>query len=559
MNDIKNLFLTMIVAFSVIWLWHYVWEKVAHINPTTAGEELYGLSSDTAASTSMKIDNIIQNSQENRIYIDNKMMRGSIYLKGARFDNLVLKGYKTVVQGDEDVTLLAPFTSYQSYFGLFSWTSDDPNLEIPTASTIWKTNNLILSPGNPVTLEWPNSKGVKFINIISVDNQYMFNIRQKIINNSRSKISLYPFAYVNRVMYKPKDTYSILHEGPIAVFDKSVREVSYKEISNDKKRIFKNKKGGWIGLTDKYWFTGIVPNPNIAYESTFYYDYIDQDRDQYRVEYVGQKHVLEPNSSKTIDSMFFTGPKIEDILDAYSDKYNIPLLDRSIDFGWMYFLTKPLCKLLKLLNNLTQNFGIAILILTILVKALMFPLANKSYSSMHKMKKLQPKIEEIKEKYSDDPIKLNNELMALYKRSKISPFSGFLPMLIQVPVFFALYKVLFISLEMRHAPFFGWVLDLSAPDPSSIFNLFGLFPWKLPQMLTIGVWPIIMGLTMYLQQIVNPQPAENIQGKLFKIMPIMFTFLFSSFPVGLIIYWAWNNILSLTHQTLVNYKLADQK
>jgi YidC/Oxa1 family membrane protein insertase len=346
--------------------------------------------------------------------------------------------------------------------------------------------------------------------------------------------------------------YYILHEGPIGVVDGSLDEIKYKTLA-EKGTIEADSKGGWLGITDKYWLATLVPQQDLPIKTAFRHE---TEGDRYQTDFRGPAMTVQPGQTVEVTNRLFAGAKEVKLLDTYSERYGIPLFDRAVDFGWFYFLTKPIFLFLHWLHGVVGNYGVAILLLTLLVKAAFFPLANRSYTAMSKMKGLQPKIQELRERYEDDKAKLNTEMMALYKREGANPVSGCLPIFIQIPVFFSLYKVLFTTIEMRHAPFFGWIHDLSAPDPTNVFTLFGLVPWSPPQMLHLGIWPLVMGLTMFLQQRLNPQPADPAQARIMMLMPLMFIFLFSTFPAGLVIYWAWNNSLSILQQWLIMRRMG---
>ena len=344
----------------------------------------------------------------------------------------------------------------------------------------------------------------------------------------------------------------ILHEGPIGVFNQTLDEVNYDDVAEER-QIERESTGGWLGFTDKYWLASLIPQQDMAYKAAFRHE---AQGDRYQTDFRGPPLTVQPGQTVEVTDRLFAGAKEVKLLDAYSERYNIPLFDRAVDFGWFYFLTKPIFHVLHYLHAAVGNYGIAILILTLIVKALFFPLANKSYKAMSQMKRLQPEMMKLRERFGEDRAKMNQELMGLYKREKVNPVSGCLPIVVQIPVFFALYKVLFVSIEMRHAPFYGWIHDLSAPDPTSFFNLFGLLPFTPPHFLMIGIWPLLMGLTMFLQTKLNPQPADPMQAKVMLMLPLMFIFLFATFPAGLVIYWTWNNLLSITQQWLIMKRMG---
>jgi len=379
----------------------------------------------------------------------------------------------------------------------------------------------------------------------------MLTVVQKVENAGTQPVTLYPYALISRTGTPPVLGFFILHEGLLGVFDNSLKEYTYANMRDEKSGAVKfASTGGWLGITDKYWLVALVPDQAEKVEANFRHTLRDKV-DKYQADYLGAARRLAPGASAESHSLLFAGAKEVRLIDAYKERYNIALFDRTVDWGWFYFLTRPIFYILDYFFTVLGNFGLAILLLTVLVKLLFFPLANKSYKSMSAMKKLQPEMMRLREQYGEDRAKLNQAMMELYKKEKVNPVSGCLPIVIQIPVFFALYKVLFVTIEMRHAPFYGWIKDLSAPDPTSVFNLFGLIPWTPPYLLMVGAWPIIMGITMYLQQKLNPQPPDPVQAKVFMMLPIVFTYMLSAFPVGLVIYWAWNNLLSIAQQWVI--------
>ncbi len=444
------------------------------------------------------------------------------------------------------IVLLSPDRAKGAYHADFGWIAKDTNLKLPDSQTVWKTSSTSLGQDAPVVFEWDNGAGLKFERTITVDDQYMFTVTDRVTNTKDVAVTLSSYGQVNRHETPEVGGFMILHEGPIGVLNGKLTELSYAKLK-EKGTVEESTTGGWIGITDKYWLVALIPNQKTSVKSIFRGQTIE-GIDQYQTETVGPALDLRPGETIESKHHLFAGAKILRLLDDYEAKLGFDKFDLAVDFGWFYFLTKPLFYVLEYLHKLLGNFGLAILALTVLFKLVFFPLANKSYRSMSHMKQVQPKIEGLKKRFGDDKLRMNQELMALYKKEKINPLAGCLPMLIQAPVFFCLYKVLFVSLEMRHAPFYGWIQDLSAPDPTTLFNLFGLFPWTPPSFLMIGAWPILMGLTMFLQQKLNPQPADPAQAKAFMIMPFFLTFLLASFPAGLVIYWAWNNVLSMGQQ-----------
>ncbi len=488
-----------------------------------------------------------------RIHIRTPRVHGTIALEGGRLDDLTLANYhEELDKSSPEIKLLLPHGTTNSYFAEFGWVPTD-GVKVPAGDTVWTADKDTLTPNDPVTLTWDNGEGLKFIRTLAIDENYMFTVSQRVENTGTTAVTLYPYGLVSRWQTPETTRFYILHEGLLGVFDGTLEEIDYDDLQ-EKGAIEKTSTGGWIGITDKYWLTALVPNQTDAIKARFTH-HRENGNDRYQVDFLGTAITVEPGATVSAENRFFAGAKEVKLLDAYEEKLGVNNFDLAIDFGWFYFLTKPIFYLLNYLHSHVGNFGIAILLLTVVIKLLFFPLANKSYRAMSKMKKLQPEMTKLREQFGDDRQRMNQEMMALYKREKANPASGCLPMLIQIPVFFALYKVLFVTIEMRHAPFYGWIHDLSAQDPTSIFNLFGLIPWDpstiVPAALNIGVWPLIMGVTMFLQQKLNPQPADPVQAKIFMFLPLIFTFLLANFPAGLVIYWAWNNVLSILQQWVI--------
>jgi YidC/Oxa1 family membrane protein insertase len=483
-----------------------------------------------------------------RLTIESKTVTGSISLVGARMDDLTLKNYRETIQPEsKNISLLLPFGSNNPYYADFGWVSGDT--QVPNENTIWKSNNQTLTPKKPVILQWLNTDGVKFIQEISLDANFMFTINQRVENNGTKSATVYPFGRISRTGTPEITDFYILHEGMLGVFDDVLKEIDYDEIKDDK--LIQNKsKGGWIGITDKYWLTALIPDQNANIDTRFS-DQIKKGVDNYQVDFRGDAQVIAPGAAAQASSKFFAGAKEAQLILDYRDQLNISRFDLAIDWGWFEFLTKPIFFALMYFTNYLGNMGLSILLLTVLIKLAFFPLANKSYRAMSKMKILQPEMVKIRERFKDDKAKMNQEVMQLYKREKANPAAGCLPILPQIPVFFALYKVVFVTIELRHAPFYGWIKDLSAADPVTPLNLFGLINWTPPEIMAIGIWPIIMGVTMFIQQKLNPPPPDPMQAKIFMFLPIMFTFMLARFPAGLVIYWAWNNALSVLQQYVI--------
>ena len=479
-------------------------------------------------------------------------MHGSIDLLGAMFDDLTLATYhETVDPKSPEVELLSPPGTLDPYLAEFGWVAATPDVKVPGPQTRWTASGGPLTPTNPVILTWDNGQGLIFTRTISVDPNYMFTVRDSIRNTGSTPVKLLPYGLISRTGTPHVAGYYILHEGMIGYLDGSIQEVKYSSLNPDKPLDY-SSSGGWLGFTDKYWLTSLIPPQDEGIKARFTHT-VDGGIDRYQADYLGPEVTVAPDGSTETSARFFAGAKEVNLLDAYKDS-GIPLFDRAIDFGWFYFLTKPIFLILQFFYQILGNFGLAILLLTLCVKLLFFPLANKSYNAMSKMKLLQPEIQKLRERFPDDKARQQQEMMALYKRVGANPLAGCLPIVIQIPVFFALYKVLFVTIEMRHAPFFGWIHDLSAPDPTSFANLFGLIPFSPPAILMIGAWPLFMGLTMFLQQKLNPQPVDPVQARMFMLLPIVFTYMLAAFPAGLVIYWAWNNLLSIAQQWAIMHR-----
>ena len=494
-------------------------------------------------------------SRVKRLQIVGERIKGSISLNGGRIDDLILRGYReTVDPNSPEITLLSPIGAPKPYYAQFGWTALDKDISLPNDTTVWKTNRSTLTPQQPVTLTWNNGKGLVFKRVISIDKNYLFKITQLVENKTSKSITLYPYGLISRTDVPETLGFFILHEGLIGVFNGNLEELDYDDLEDTKVET-RTSQGGWLGITDKYWLMALIPNQKEKFTGSFRHN-LTGNRHKYQADFVGQGQIVPANSSASTTHQIFAGAKEVKLLDGYSEQHGIIRFDLAVDFGWFYFLTKPIFYVLEYFYRLLGNFGLGILLLTVLIKLAFFPLANKSYRAMSRMKQLQPKMMKLRERYPDNKQKLNESMMKLYREEKVNPAAGCLPIMIQIPVFFALYKVLFVTIEMRHAPFFGWIQDLSAADPTSMFNLFGLIPWNPPEILLIGIWPLLMGLTMWLQQKLNPAPADPIQQKIFMFLPIVFTFMLARFPAGLVIYWAWNNILSIAQQWYIMRRMG---
>jgi len=557
--DNKNVFIAIALSMSVLLFWGAFVEKP---KPTETNNSIQKEKSiDKSQNDNNITPNINQTNlavsvsreasvlKSKRVKIENEKIKGSISLEGGLIDDISFKNYKKNIASNESVSFLNPKETNDSYFVETGWTSVGRLIDVPTNKSIWSIiGNDTLSLNRPVILQWVNDKGLIFKKKIEIDDKYLFTISQEIKNNSNKVIELYPYAQITRKKI-PDDFqgFYISHEGFIGVFDDELKEDDYDDI--EEKKIVREADKGWLGITDKYWMTALIPKKGENFKSTFLY------KDAYKANYIlNNPTIIRPSESKINEVKLFIAAKEVETIDTYAAEQKIDKLDLVIDWGWFYFFTKPLFFVIDYLFKFSGNFGLAIVLITLAIRVTFFPLANYSFRSMAKMKALQPEMVRLKELYKDDKIKLQQEMMALYKKEKVNPASGCLPILIQIPFFFAIYKMLFISLEMRHQPFFGWIKDLSAQDPTSLFNLFGLIPWDPPSFLIIGIWPILMGFTMFLQQKLNPAPTDPIQAKIFMFFPLFLTIILASFPSGLVVYWTVNNILTIAQQWVIMKK-----
>lgn len=502
-----------------------------------------------------------------RLAIDTGRVSGSIDLRGARLDDLVLKDYhETVKPGSPLVRILDPRQDSQSNLVEVGWLNiAGGQVRVPDANTVWSADQSTLTQDQPVTLTWDNGQGQVFELVVAIDQNYMFSVTQKVHNHGAEAVSLYPYSRVDRG-YTPVETGGYLvHEGPISVIDGRLDESSYKSVRNGAVppgNLSWNKPGtgGWSGITDKYWLTAVIPQQDSLVTGSYGYGPEPGHEGVYQVGFTARTpEVIAPGGDGVTESHVFAGAKEVPLLEKYEASLHIPSFWKAVDFGWFAFLTHPIFTVLDWLNTLLGNFGLALMAFTLVVKGLFFPLATKQFRSMGKMRQLQPKVKALRERYKDDQMALNQHMIALYKEEKVNPASGCLPMLLQIPVFWCLYKVLFVTIEMRHAPFFGWIHDLSAADPTNIFTLFGLIPWDPTHISTffqLGLWPIAFGLTMFAQQKINPAPAADpAQQKMFQLMPILFTFFMARQPSGLVIYYCWNNLLTMAQQALIQRRV----
>ncbi len=496
-----------------------------------------------------------------RVAIDAPSVRGSLSLLGARIDDVVLTKYRQTEAPDApDVRLLARAGTKHPYYAQYGWSAaPGEHVALPGPDTVWTASAKTLSPGHPVTLSWDNGAGLTFRIALTIDDHYMFGVTQSVSNATKAPVRLFPWTRIRRDYTPPVSGYYILFEGLTGIAHDRLQEMGYPKAKSDAKDKPDNvayeatSKGGWAGFADKYWLAAAIPDQAIP--TTLRYRYTPGGDGHYQVDYVpAAAQTVAPGGSAQMATHLFAGAKVVDLLDRYEAQLHIPQFDKAVDFGWFYFLTKPIFYALDYLNALLGNFGLAIMAFTVCVKLLFFPLANYSYRSMSKMRLLAPKIQAMRERYKDDPQKQQQEMMALYKTEKVNPASGCLPMLVQIPVFFSLYKDIFVTIEMRQAPFFGWIHDLSQVDPTNLFTLFGLVHWDpttISPFLHLGAWPILMGFTMWLQQKLNPPPPDPMQARLFQFMPIIFTFMLARMPAGLVIYWTWNNLLSVMQQWII--------
>ncbi len=483
--------------------------------------------------------------ENERILFENDKIKGSISLLGSSIDDLTFKNYTNTLNGDDNVVLLNPKQSENGYYVETGWATTDKNIDLPNSKTLWEIEgNKKLTPNSSVKLIWKNNQNIKFTKEISIDNQYLFEIKQTIENKSDKTYNFYPYGQIIRNIAPEVTNFYILHEGLIGVFDDQLVEEDYDDIEEKKYSI--NADTGWLGITDKYWIASLIPENGKSFRSDFDY------KNKFRANFIETDATeIGANEIKTNSIRAIVAAKEVNVIDGYAETENISKFDLAIDWGWFYFIVKPLFFAIQYFFNLAGNFGIAIIMITACIRLVFFPLANYSFKSMAKMKVLQPEMTRLKELHKEDKMKLQQEMMALYKREKVNPISGCLPIFIQIPFFFAIYKVLFVTIEMRHQPFFGWIKDLSERDPTSIFNLFGLIPWDPPSFLLIGVWPCLMGVSMWMQQKLNPTPPDPVQAKIFMFFPLFLTVILAPFPAGLVIYWTINNILTMAQQYII--------
>ena len=557
MDNQKNLLLAVVFSIAVLFGFDFFFgpnKTVQKDNIIVNSESLKNDKSssiDTEApsikappSLSLKQNN---NYNEKRINFKANIIEGSINLFGATIDEIILSDYFETIKKEKKIKLLQKENSNSPYFLRMGWASTDKKLMLPNKDSLWKSKTKI-NNNDPLEIEWASNQGLKINRKISFDENFMITIEDIVLNQTGNNVELTNYSYIRRKNHRPENKFFILHEGPLGVFNDTLKEFSYEDF--EEQSIVESSTNGWVGYTDHYWQVAIFPDTEEPFKAEV--RKIKNSVNSIQIDFINDNlKTVKPGETLTVKSYVFAGAKEVPLIDNYIKTLKVNKLDLSVDFGWFYFLTKPLFYALNYLSVLFTNFGVGIIILTIFIRIILFPLANKSFKSMNSMRILTPEIQRIRERYKDDRNKMNQEMFALYREKKINPAAGCLPILIQIPIFFALYKVLFVSIEMRHAPFFGWIKDLSAPDPTSLFNLFGLIPWDPPMFLTIGIWPLLMGLTMYLQQKINPPPPDPIQAKVFMMLPFIFTFLLATFPSGMVVYWTVNNVLSIGQQYIL--------
>ena len=576
----KNFILAITLSIAVLFIWQFFYagpqheeqlkrqkeraevvkaqQGVKQPNNLPADKGVANIKAPVLSPTAVKDRKKVLNATK-RVDIDTPSLKGSIALKGARIDDLVLKKYRETVKKDsKNIVLLSPSGSEKPYYAEYGWVaSQGAKLELPNAETVWTlAGGSKLTDKSPITLQYDNGQGLVFKREISVDDNYMFTVRQSVENKTDKEITLYPYALISRHGTPKLENFFILHEGLLGVLgEDSLVEVDYSEAVEDgrlsyAKREYKYQQtGGWLGITDKYWATAIIPDQKAKYHAN-----MSGPKELFQADYRLNGVTVAPGTTADVKGHLFAGAKQTHLIENYESSLNILKFNLMIDWGWFWFLTKPLFHALDYFFKMFGNYGVSILVVTVLIKLIMFPLANKSYESMSKMKQLQPEMQRLRERFKDDKMRQQQELMELYKKEKINPMAGCLPVFVQIPVFFALYKVLFVTIDTRHAPFFGWIQDLSAPDPTNLFNLFGLIPIDPPFPFQVGIWAIIMGITMWVQMKLNPQQGDPVQQAVFNWMPVLFTFMLATFPAGLVIYWAWNNLLSVIQQWYIMAK-----
>ncbi|WP_415271935.1 membrane protein insertase YidC [Candidatus Pelagibacter sp. Uisw_121] len=553
--DTKNVIAAISLSAAVIILYSLFFQpdpatikqNLAKQNKVENNEDTPSLDKNENFSKLSRADALKENE---RIQFENESVVGSISLKGAAIDDLTFKEYNVELNRNEKITLLSPRNVEDGYLVESGFVSTNKNIDIPDASTVWEiSGNKRLTNNNPVKLTWSNTQGITFEKHISLDDQFLFTVKEKIINSSDKSYNFYSYGQIIRNKLPEISGFYILHEGFLSVLDDELIEEDYDDIQE--KKFTQIAQEGFVAISDKFWVTSVIPPKDKEFKTTFDY------KNKFRANYISTKGVeVKANSSIEEKIQIIVAAKRVNVIDGYAENLNINKFDLAIDWGFMYFITKPLFFVLDYFFKLLGNYGLAIIAVTICIRLAFFPLANFSFKSMGKMKLLAPEMARLKELHKDDKMKLQQAMMALYKKEKVNPMSGCLPILVQIPVFFALYKVLFVTIEMRHMPFYGWIHDLSDRDPTSLFNVFGLLPWDPPSFLLIGAWPIIMGITMFIQQKLNPTPPDPIQAKIFMFFPVFLTVILAPFPAGLVIYWSFNNIFTMIQQYIVQRKMT---
>ena len=553
--DTRNVIAAISLSAAVIILYSLFFQP----DPTTIKQNLAGqkkIENNTDTPSLDKNENFTKLSrtdalkENDRIQFENESVVGSISLKGAAIDDLTFKEYNIELNRNEKITLLSPRNVEDGYLIESGFVSTNKNIDIPDASTVWEVSgNKKLTNNNPVKLTWSNTQGITFEKHISLDDQFLFTVKEKIINSSDKSYNFYSYGQIIRNELPEISGFYILHEGFLSVLDDELIEEDYDDIQE--KKFTQIAQEGFVAISDKFWVTSVIPPKGKEFKTTFDY------KNKFRANYISTKGIeVKANSSIEEKIQIIVAAKRVNVIDGYAENLDINKFDLAIDWGFMYFITKPLFFVLDYFFKLLGNYGLAIIAVTICIRLAFFPLANFSFKSMGKMKLLAPEMARLKELHKDDKMKLQQAMMALYKKEKVNPMSGCLPILVQIPVFFALYKVLFVTIEMRHMPFYGWIHDLSDRDPTSLFNVFGLIPWDPPSFLLIGAWPIIMGITMWIQQKLNPTPPDPIQAKIFMFFPVFLTVILAPFPAGLVIYWSFNNIFTMIQQYIVQRKMT---
>ena len=572
-EDKRNLFIAIGVIFVILVGWQFLMpalfppdERPRRVVEKPVGEPVPGDQAALVAGTP-EADRMQQAGIESpRIAIDSSRLSGSIARLGGRIDSVTLLDYhETADEESPNIVLLQPRDAVRPYFADFGWHTAAEGMAVPQPDTLWEADRTTLSPGKPVTLRWDNGTGLSFARKIEIDENFVFTVTQSVRNATAAPLALAPYSLVARfsdatesiLPFKPL---FIFQDGALGIFGEDYREADYEDMrdafdAGDGYRY--EATGGWMGLTDKYWLVALIPDQTTSFQGSFEYVPVeDGQADSFQTIYEAEPLTVNPGQSVSITSHLFAGAKEISLLDDYEETLGVDRLDLAVDFGPAWFLSKPMFYVIDFFNRATGNFGVAILLLTICVRVLLFPLANKAYASMSRMRKLQPEMIRLRERYKDDKQRANTELMKLYREQKANPVAGCLPLLAQIPVFFALYYMLFVTIEMRHAPFFGWIDDLSAPDPLTFITAFGFLDWPAPEFLLVGIWPLVFGATMWLQMKLNPQPMEPIQQKIMMALPIIFLFLFARFPAGLVVYWTWNNVLSIGQQWLIMRRMG---